>query len=161
MRTIILTAIAALMLFPITLTTQPKVVQQPKHDETITELVMTITEKYKQDYSIVLQVVEAADNASKVFDLPRELILAVIATESSFNPMATSRLGAQGLMQIHHTSGLTPTYDIHENIMVASGFLKGLIERKGVEGALSHYNAGYKGSRTYPKKVLAKVEQFI
>lgn len=160
MKTVLMAALVALMILPATITTHQSL-ELTEHERVVNRLVMTVTEKYKQDYSIVLQVVEAADNASKVFDLPRELILAVIATESSFNPMATSRLGAQGLMQIHHTSGLTPTYDIHENIMVASGFLKGLIERKGVEGALSHYNAGYKGSRTYPKKVLAKVEQFI
>ena len=72
MRTIILTAIAALMLLPITLTTQPKVVQQPKHDETITELVMTIADKYKKDPSTVLQIVEAADNASKEFAVGRK-----------------------------------------------------------------------------------------
>lgn len=160
MKTVLMAALVALMILPATITTHQSL-ELTEHERVVNRLVMTVTEKYKQDYSIVLQVVEAADNASKVFDLPRELILAVIATESSFNPMATSRLGAQGLMQIHHTSGLTPTYDIHENVMVASGFLKGLIERKGVEGALSHYNAGYKGSRTYPKKVLAKVEQFI
>lgn len=158
MRAIILTVIAVLMLLtPVTLTTHAPFQQ----DKEITKIVMTVTEKYKQDYSMVIHVVEAADNASKVFDLPRELILAVIATESSFNPLATSPVGAQGLMQIHHTSGLTPTYDIHENIMTATGFLKGLIDRKGVEGALSHYNAGYKGNRKYVKKVLAKVEQFI
>lgn len=160
MKTVIMAVLVAVLILPATLTTHQSL-ELTEHERVVNRLVMTITEKYKQDYTIVLQVVEAADNASKVFDLPRELILAVIATESSFNPMATSRLGAQGLMQIHRTSGLTPTYDIHENIMVASGFLKGLIERKGVEGALSHYNAGYKGSRTYPKKVLAKVEQFI
>lgn len=160
MKTVLIAALVALMILPATITTHQSL-ELTEHERVVNRLVMTITEKYKQDYSIVLQVVEAADNASKAFDLPREFILAVIATESSFNPMATSRLGAQGLMQIHPTSGLTPTYDIHENIMVASGFLKGLIERKGVEGALSHYNAGYKGNRKYVKKVLAKVEQFI
>lgn len=160
MKTIILAALVAIMILPATLTTHQSL-ELTEPEMAVNRLVMTITKKYKQDYSIVLQVVEAADNASKVFDLPRELILAVIATESSFNPLATSPVGAQGLMQIHHTSGLTPTYDIHENVMVASGFLKGLIDRKGVEGALSHYNSGYKGNRKYVKKVLAKVEQFI
>ena len=160
MKTVLLAALVAVMILPATLTTHQSL-ELKEHERVVNRLVMTITEKYKQDYSMVIHVVEAADNASKVFDLPRELILAVIATESSFNPLATSPVGAQGLMQIHHTSGLTPTYDIHENVMVASGFLKGLIERKGVEGALSHYNAGYKGNRKYVKKVLAKVEQFI
>jgi len=37
---------------------------------------------------------------SKAFDVPVELVYAVIFTESSFNPLAKSEAGCRGLMQI-------------------------------------------------------------
>jgi soluble lytic murein transglycosylase-like protein len=77
------------------------------------------------------------------------LILAVMSVESSFNPLAQSSKGAQGLMQVLtrvHADrfmpfgGITAAFDPVANIRVGSTILKEYLEREGsVEGALKSY----------------------
>jgi soluble lytic murein transglycosylase len=57
---------------------------------------------YKQYYSAVypLQFTDEVTAASEEFSVEPSLIYAIIHTESSFQPQATSSVGAKGLMQL-------------------------------------------------------------
>lgn len=59
-----------------------------------------IANKYKIAHSASLDFVDKAMVVSREVGLDPTLILAVTAVESSFNPLAESKKGAQGLMQV-------------------------------------------------------------
>jgi soluble lytic murein transglycosylase-like protein len=59
-----------------------------------------ISNKYKIAHSASLDFVDKAMVVSREVGLDPTLILAVTAIESSFNPLAESKKGAQGLMQV-------------------------------------------------------------
>ena len=94
-------------------------------------------------------------SAAKEFDLPEELIYAVILTESSFDPNAISRANAKGLMQLTDDSNEWTALILREkpeierifepkmNIRRGCCLLSYLIKEFGnVETALAAYNAG-------------------
>ncbi|WP_433933367.1 lytic transglycosylase domain-containing protein [Brevundimonas diminuta] len=89
--------------------------------------------------------------AARRFDLPVSWIRAVMRQESGFNPRATSRAGAMGLMQVmpatyaelRRRHGLGPDpYEPRDNIMAGAAYLRELHDRFGLEGMLPAYNAG-------------------
>ncbi|MBD3832009.1 MULTISPECIES: lytic transglycosylase domain-containing protein [Brevundimonas] len=89
--------------------------------------------------------------AAHRFGLPPHWIRAVMQQESGFNPRATSRAGAMGLMQVmpatyaelRRRHGLGPdAYDPRDNIMAGAAYLRELHDRFGLEGMLPAYNAG-------------------
>lgn len=102
-----------------------------------------------EDFSVYI------NRASKEFNVPYDIIYAVIETESSFDPNAVSPTGARGLMQINE---ITLT-DINQNlgtsytmqdlfdpeicIRLGSSYLARLIKRFGdYETVYAAYNAG-------------------
>jgi len=92
-------------------------------------------------------VVEAA----KKFNLPVELINAVIAKESAGKVNALSPAGAKGLMQLMDPTaarhGVTNPYNAYQNIMGGSAELSGLLGQYGtIPGALAHYNWSGRGA---------------
>lgn len=113
------------------------------------------------------------EDAAAKFGLDGDLIHAVIQAESSFNPLAESAAGAQGLMQlmpeVQEDFGVVDPFDPRENIMAGTEYLKRLLDRHDgdVALALASYNAGpsnvakYKGvppfreTRNYVKKIKA------
>lgn len=52
------------------------------------------------DPDVAKKIANAVDEYSKLYQLPKKLILAIIFKESSFNIFAKSKVGAIGLMQI-------------------------------------------------------------
>ncbi|WP_447172814.1 murein transglycosylase domain-containing protein [Shewanella sp. 0m-8] len=108
-----------------------------------------------------------ARSASRKHGISTDLIMAIIETESSFNPLARSRSNALGLMQIKantagrdyfsliqgykHTPSSAYLYDPAKNIEVGTGYLKILSSRylKGIThpkkreyAVISSYNGG-------------------
>jgi soluble lytic murein transglycosylase-like protein len=99
------------------------------------------------------------------------LIRAVIAAESAYQPGATSRKGAQGLMQLMPGTaqelGVGNAYDPRQNIDAGARYLRALLEKYDgdLDKALAAYNAGegavarahgvpnYAETRAYVRKV--------
>lgn len=88
------------------------------------------------------------DAAAKRHSLSPDLITAVIAVESNFDPRARSRRGARGLMQIMPATAaryrVSDSYDPQQNIDAGSRYLKELLRLHGgnLAVALAAYNSG-------------------
>ena len=130
-------------------------------DTTHWKAVYAIADRFKRQPQEVSTTLEAVSAASEHHGLPKPLIMAIIATESSFNPDVGSRDGGVGLMQITRQSGVMPLYEptgIEQNVYAGSQLLAGYIQRYGVRSGIESYNAG---PRKPSKKYLAKVQKEV
>lgn len=90
------------------------------------------------------------DGIAKKHGVDKDLVHAVIAAESGYNPSAISRAGAIGLMQVMPTTaadyGVSSSDDLFKpetNVKVGTRHLKRLIAKyKSVGHAVAAYNAG-------------------
>ena len=86
--------------------------------------------------------------ASQKYSVDTNLILAIIAVESSFDPLAeNSESGAKGLMQLIDGTamdmGVNDVFDPRQNIMGGTRYLRKMIDKFGDKKlALAGYNAG-------------------
>jgi len=91
------------------------------------------------------QVVSAASDKHLI---DADLISSVIHAESSFNPKAVSKKGAQGLMQLMPQTasklGVADAFDPYANIDAGTHYLRELLLRYNgdMQKALAAYNAG-------------------
>ena len=127
-----------------------------------------IARKYRIAHDVAAVIIRAAFAEAAELKLDPQLVLAVIAIESRYNPFAESHVGAQGLMQVmpgvHKDKfevfalGQTAALDPLANIRVGSRILYDCIRRRGsVEGGLACY-VGATGPTDggYGAKVLAE-----
>ncbi len=116
-------------------------------------------------------------NAS-TWQIDPALIKAVIANESGFNANATSKVGAQGLMQLMPETaaslGVRDAYDPAQNVAGGARYLRGLLDRFGGDKrlAIAAYNAGpgavekyrdvppYAETQSYVQNVLASFDKY-
>jgi len=94
---------------------------------------------------------EAADK----YRVDADLVRAVIRTESNFNPLAKSRAGAKGLMQLMprlaRQLGIANPFDARANVFGGVKYLSQLLERHNgnVGLALASFNAGPRNVARY------------
>jgi soluble lytic murein transglycosylase-like protein len=118
-----------------------------------------------------------AQNAS-TWQVDPALLKAVIANESGFNANATSKVGAQGLMQLMPETaaslGVRDAYDPAQNVAGGARYLRGLLDRFGGDKrlAIAAYNAGpgaveryrdvppYAETQSYVQNVLASFDKY-
>lgn len=109
-----------------------------------------IARKYKIAHSAAGALIATVFKVGHDMDLEPQLLLAVIAIESRYNPFAESHMGAQGLMQVmtrvHKDKfaalGEGPLAALHPlvNIQVGSKILSDCLARRGsLDGALACY----------------------
>jgi len=93
--------------------------------------------------------------AAKRHNVDAALIMAIVYIESGYNPKATSKKGAQGLMQLMPKTakalGVKNSFNPEQNINGGVKYFKKLVNKTGgnIELALAAYNAGYKNIRRY------------
>ncbi len=96
------------------------------------------------------KIINAVLGASRQFDVPAGLVLAVMREESDFNINAVSPKGAVGLMQLMPSTaaaiGVNP-YDPVQNVIGGVYYLRYCLNLKGGNTALALacYNAGPNG----------------
>lgn len=108
-----------------------------------------LARRYKVSRAVTLDLVTIAHAAGHQVGLDPLLIIAVMAVESRFNPIAESVAGAKGLMQVipkYHTAkfeefgGEKSVFDPEANILVGSQILKEYMARTGsLKGGLQMY----------------------
>jgi soluble lytic murein transglycosylase-like protein len=120
------------------------------------------------------------DYVAKRYNLPNSLLHAVITAESSYNPVAVSRAGAVGLMQLMPETarryGVKDRLNPYENIHGGTRYLRDLLImfENDLSLALAAYNAGenavkkygntippYQETRNYVNKVIKYYKQYL
>uniref|UniRef100_UPI0033405AAE lytic transglycosylase domain-containing protein n=1 Tax=Castellaniella defragrans TaxID=75697 RepID=UPI0033405AAE len=130
-----------------------------------------IARKYKIANNVAGALVHIAFAVGAEHELDPQLLLAVIAIESRYNPFAESAVGAQGLMQVmarvHHDKlqsvggGQVAVFNPVVNINVGAQILSDCIQRRGsVSGGLACYvGATGPSDGGYGARVLAELRR--
>lgn len=135
-----------------------------------------IVEQFRSKPNMARAVVHEAVLVGKQLQLDPLLLLAIIAVESRFDPMAQSNRGAQGLMQVRtsvHSArfdpfgGASAAFDFATNIRIGAQILQEHLTRHGsVDLALKHYvgaarMAHDQGYAAKVRKEKLKLEQIL
>lgn len=117
--------------------------------------------------------------AADTYQVPVNLLKAIGLAESSFHVDATSRCGAQGIMQLMPKTakalGVTDSYDPEQNIMGGAKYISDMLKNYNgdVSLALAAYNAGsnnvkkyggippFKETQNYVKKVMENYQNGV
>ncbi len=115
----------------------------------------------KQDFDPIVK------EAARKYGVEPPLILAVIQAESAGDPLAVSRAGAQGLMQLMPETaaqlGVSDPFDPAQNIMAGTRYLRQLLDRyRGdVRLALASYNWGIGNLENQPAAMPKETKNYI
>jgi soluble lytic murein transglycosylase-like protein len=131
-------------------------------------VVHILTDRFRVSAVRAEHIVDAVERAAGALHVPMSLILAIIQTESSFDPHATSSAGAIGLMQVMPATHRdfappgSPRADIREpagNIFIGTSILRRYLDQANgdMNRALDRYSGGTHG---YAKRVYARWRYF-
>jgi soluble lytic murein transglycosylase-like protein len=134
-----------------------------------------IARRYRVSGEASSQFVQTAYRAGREFEVDPLLILAVMAVESRYNPVAESSMGAMGLMQViprfhpeklDEDGGERALLDPEVNIRVGAEILREYLGRFGeTEAALQKYAGAFdEPTAQYAGKVMAekaRLQQFL
>jgi soluble lytic murein transglycosylase-like protein len=128
-------------------------------------LAEAIARRYRVAEEAIVEIVSSAYRAGADHRVDPLLILAVVAVESRFNPVAQSVLGAKGLMQVlpqfhreklKEHGGEAALLEPEANIQIGTRILREYLRGSGeTQAALQRY-AGAEPDSQYPTKVLAE-----
>lgn len=129
-----------------------------------------LAKRYKVAQDLTLDFVRIAHAEGSQVGLDPLLVMAVIAVESRYNPIAESVVGAKGLMQIipkfhgdklAKFGGEKAVFDPESNIRVGTRILKEYLARTGNVGIALQMYAGALGDEndTYTNKVLGEKQR--
>jgi len=131
------------------------------------------TRKYNPQNPSKSQLLNMINKVSRENGVDEKLVQALIRQESGFNPNATSKVGAMGLMQLMPSTakamGVNDPYNATQNVEGGVKYLKSMLNKYNgnVILALAAYNAGpnavdkysgvppYKETQNYVKNILA------
>jgi soluble lytic murein transglycosylase-like protein len=133
-------------------------------------LAVHLSRRYKVALDATEQLVGAAHEAGNRLGMDPLLILAVMAVESRFNPIAESVMGAKGLMQVipkfhqdklEEHGGEDSVLDPMTNILVGTRILKDAMRRGGglMPGLQLYAGAFSDDGQQYAQKVIAEKER--
>lgn len=136
-------------------------------DEAQRALIEHVSRRYLVAGAVTERMVIAAHHAADEVGLDPLLVLAVIAVESRFNPIAESGMGAKGLMQIiprfhldklKAAGGEDAVFDPEANIRVGARILQEYVYRSGtLMAGLQMYNGASRDSNAiYAQRVMAE-----
>ena len=125
-----------------------------------------VAKRYRVSGDELAPALAEAENSARNAGLDPLLIVAMMAVESSFNPLAESRMGARGLMQViprWHMDKIGADadedafFDPLINVQVGTQVLVEGLQRYGsLQEALQYYNGARKDPEArYTKKVMA------
>ena len=145
----------------------PAVAHEIAPDPEQKALITYVSRRFLVAGAVTERMVAAAHRAADDVGLDPLLVLAVIAVESRFNPIAESGMGAKGLMQIiprYHqdklraVGGEDAVFDPEANIEVGARILQEYVYRTGtLEAGLQQYNgASRDASAYYAARVMAE-----
>jgi soluble lytic murein transglycosylase-like protein len=103
---------------------------------------------FGQEASSRALIVGCASRYARIYQVPFELVAAIIHAESNWNPQAISRKGAAGLMQLMPDTarrfGVTNRFDVDQNIRGGVAYLAWLIRlfRGDFRLAVAAYQVG-------------------
>jgi len=148
---------------------QPAAVEPPDAPRHVA-LAEFLAKRYKVSQELTLEFVRIAHAEAGKAGLDPLLIMAVIAVESRYNPIAESVVGAKGLMQIipkFHADKLAEfggekaVFDPESNIRVGTRILREYLARTGNLGiALQMYAGALNDDNdTYTNKVLGEKQR--
>ena len=138
-------------------------------------LIDHVSRRFQVAAAVTQRMVAAAHRAADEVGLDPLLVLAVIAVESRFNPIAESGMGAKGLMQIiprfhldklRAAGGEEAVFDPESNIRVGTRILQEYVYRTGtlVAGLQQYNGASRDGNAYYAQRVMAerdRLEQVV
>lgn len=133
-------------------------------------LAVYLSRRYKVALEATEQLVGAAHEAGSRTGIDPLVILAVMAVESRFNPIAESVMGAKGLMQVipkfhqdklEEHGGEDSVFEPMTNILVGSRILKDAVRRGGglIPGLQLYAGAFGDDAQQYAQKVMAEKER--